>query len=290
MHRIPLLLLSAAACQAEHDLITTVDPADVDTQLDSGLVDPGTEVEPLCDCPNGFAPRPDDDGCVQYVETTPTLVEGDYRVCPLADLNVYGNLGARFPAGTTDTQSFWVGETTNPSRLNTVGVWACAEGSDQSTGSAPLSEWIGFSTCFELDEAGLYIIGTGGDNQTRLSLDGQTVRVSASSSTSEFNYWWLLPVTLSSGTHIVEMEGRNDGSQAGFGAEIYGPFPIDTPQDDATLASLDYAGNIAWSTVDVIGGTFQLGENSGLSCPDGSAVDTCDDEPICVEELSADCL
>ncbi|MFT6158579.1 MAG: hypothetical protein ACJAZO_001253 [Myxococcota bacterium] len=176
-------------------------------------------------------------------------------------------------------------------RMNQVGVWTCRAAGDTSYEHRPINEWIGFSVCIDLPEPGLYIVGSGGDNLIRMSIDGDSVYQSPSSNVAQFNYWWLRTRSLSSGTHTIEMEGQNVGGPGGFGAEIYGPFPQDTPLDDATLQALDFAGNIAWSSVDVIGGEFILGEGgSGLSCEDGSAVDVCEVDPVCIEEVNEECL
>ena len=36
-----------------------------------------------------------------------------------------------------------------------------------------------------------------------------------------FNFWHMIPITLSSGRNIIEMQGQDNGNPAAFGAEIY---------------------------------------------------------------------
>ena len=111
-------------------------------------------------------------------------------------------------------------------------------------------------------------------------------------STLAFNYWHLLPIHLTSGTHIVELRGLNDGLIAAFGAEISGPFATGSLSTDAAvLDETAYANNIIWSTGSLpAGSTFQLGENSGWQCPDQTALDLCAPKPVCRAVEYVPCL
>ena len=88
-------------------------------------------------------------------------------------------------------------------------------------------------------------------------------------------------IPLASGLNIIEMEGWNQSQAASFGADIYGPFPAGSIVDDATMSAADYQGNVLWSTLDMIGEPFSIGEASGYSCPDGFVVNLCGDAPTC---------
>ena len=39
--------------------------------------------------------------------------------------------------------------------------------------------------------------------------------------TADLSIWRIYEINLTSGEHIISMEGLNDGAQAAFGAEIY---------------------------------------------------------------------
>ena len=101
---------------------------------------------------------------------------------------------------------------------------------------------------------------------------------------NDFMVWHLVPRTLSAGTHIITLEGVNTGGPGGFAAEIYGPFPPGSTASDDALAGLDYANNVAFSSLSQIGGQFNTGVNSGYSCPEGLALDLCGGEPACADE------
>jgi hypothetical protein len=270
------------------------DPAD---SVDSAPPDEGpppvdTAVsEPeACACPEGFEPLPADDGCLRRVELEPTFLGAPAPVCPLIPHPDYGMHGARYPGGAVVTDDYWGEDDGVPDgRMNAAGVWACAA-DGVSPGYDPVGEWIGFSVCVTLDAPGDYLLGLGGDNRMRFAVDGVELRADADDDTFNFKYWWMVPVRLSSGAHIISIEGYNAGGPAGLGAELSGPFPAGSLIDDAAMIAQDARGAIVWSAADSLGGTFALGETRGWSCPDGSVLDLCADAPVCVSEERTDCL
>ncbi len=211
-------------------------------------------------------------------------------VCPLIAHPDYSRLGARYPGGLVVADAFFgLDNQLADGRMNATGVWAC----DPSTGLAganPANEWIGFSVCVDIATPGDYLLGLGADNRTRFAVDGVLLREDPSDDVLNFQYWWVTPVQLTSGTHIVSFEGFNAGGPAGLGAEIAGPFPVGSLVDDAAMATADYAGNLVWTAADAVGSTFALGETNGWSCPDGMALDLCAAEPVCYAEDVVPCL
>lgn len=255
--------------------------------------DPDPDPDPVstCDCPDGFEATPDDDACVMQTEYEATFTGVEYTVCDGDKKYVYGMYGAQLPGGTQIQNDFWGQDNgANDGRLNEVGVWACGAGTS-TAGTNPTNEWIGFSTCITLLEAGSYLVGIAGDNRVRFFVDGELFFEKDSSDQNNFKRWYLEPIELTSGTHIVELFGRNDGLYAAFGAELYGPFPADALTTDAQIEALDIgASHVVWSTGAQLGETFDLGEESGWVCPDGTAFDTCAASPICVEQVEEECL
>lgn len=139
--------------------------------------------------------------------------------------NGSGSVAVQFPSG---TNSFWnsynsSGNGPNNGPLNRCGVWAC---SDPGT-----NKWIGVSRKINFPESKVYYIGIGADNFTRLKIDGQiilefTADVNGNGINGEyydvhFKWWNIYPVYLSAGQHFIEISGKNDGSIASFGCEIY---------------------------------------------------------------------
>jgi hypothetical protein len=207
-----------------------------------------------------------------------------HDVCESKENDVYGSLGAivepmgTAPGGTNESNDYWNG------RLNEVGVWACAANSDEVSES-PVKEWIGFSVCIDIAESGDYILGIAGDTRVRFDIDGSPVFALDTSLDVNFKHWHLLPMHLSSGIHILEVRGRNDGGPAAFGAEISGPFVAGSlVTDAAVLDEFAYQEKLMWSTGQLAPSqTFQLGEASGWQCPKEAALDACAPEPVCVE-------
>ncbi len=236
----------------------------------------------ICTCPEGFTLNEAGDACEIFEEVNAVFNGELLNSCEGDDLSVYGFGGAQFPGGATLQNDFFgQNNAIADGRLNEVGLWACEGDLGGLAGSNPVGEWVGFSRCIEVPEDGEYVVGIAADNRARFRVDGAPVFDLLGSSTANFNYWWMTPVTLSAGVHVIEMEGYNIGSAAAFGAEIYGPFAVGSTVDDASMAALDYENNIIWSTGEQIGQPFVTGATSGYSCPDGFALNTCEREVTC---------
>jgi hypothetical protein len=244
----------------------------------------------ICSCPNGYSPLPADDGCVSRTEVPAVLVGTPFDVCPIIPNREYSRFGARYPGGLGVANSFFGLDNSIPDgRMNATGVWAC----DPNTGlagSSPVNEWIGFSVCVDIDTPGDYLLGLGADNRTRFAVDGVILHEDRNDNFQNYQYWWIRPIRLTSGTHIVSFEGYNADGPAGLGADIAGPFPAGSLTNDAAMAAADYAGNLVWTAADAVGSAFALGETRGWSCPDGLVLDLCAAEPVCSAEDVVPCL
>jgi len=244
-----------------------------------------------CACPEGYEASPDSDACIQTTQFSAEFSGVEYNVCQGDTQYVYGMYGAYLPGGTSIENDFWGQDNgTSDGRLNEIGVWAC-DGDSTMGGTQPTGEWIGFTACLELETAGTYLVGIAGDNRVRFSVDGTLIFELDTDDLYNFKRWHVIPIELSSGSHNIEMTGKNDESIAAFGAEIYGPFPVGSVDTDAQIAALDIgADDIVWSTGDELGQVFELGEESGWICPDGTAYNTCSLAPTCVERLEEECI
>lgn len=247
-----------------------------------------------CECPEGFELNPAEDGCIMTETVEATRNETTYQVCKGDTNGNYSRDGAQYPDGLIVENSFW-GESYNDwdSRLNTVGVWACDPASidtgETYPTTEPTQEWIGFSHCLDVAESGEYLIGMGADNRMRFKINGTMVFERNTNAVPNFTYWWVQSVHLNAGLNIIELEGWNQSQVAAFGAEIAGPFPSGSLSTDAAMAAADYENNIIFSTEDMIGQDFQLGETSGYSCPDGYALNTCGEAPSCTQIVHKSC-
>ena len=173
-----------------------------------------------------------------------------------------------------------VSGTVNAGRLLNASIWS-------DPGTLPVQEWIGISYCFELSETKTYRLGFAGDDSVRVKINGEYLinpestpdhdidindNFSISYSRSVQSYL-VVGITLSSGKNIIEIEGYNNTSGiSGFVLEVY-------DATEAELKNMRYESELdsvtVFSTTDRIGTTFDLGENSGSSCPAGYALDNC---------------
>ena len=242
-----------------------------------------------CICPEGFSPTPNQDICVQSTTVAATNNATTYQVCPAVNSSAYGWGGALFADTDGDPNNNRLTTNYFKQRLNDVGIWAC-DASQGTSGTLPVGEWIGFSHCVDIEVGGDYLIGIAGDNRVRFKVNGQMVFERNNSNTSNFNYWHIIKVTLNSGVNVIELSGRNDGLIAAFGAEISGPFPSGSLTTEGQQMAADYAGNIIFSTSQMEGDLFDIGENSGWSCPEEDFVlNSCLPEPQCTRLVYETC-
>ena len=249
-----------------------------------------------CGCPPGYTQN--GDICEKITTIPATLGETVYTVQPGSRNIDYGTYGTNFYTPNLSTLPYPIVENgtgnfqdaaTNvltdinintgvwgpgfsTSRLNNIGVWSGAAPN-------PVDEWIGFTHCLNLDTTGTYSIGIAGDNKVRLKIDGILVVEANNNTDFNFKYWHVFETTLTQGLHVIELSGLNLGGAAAFGAEIYN-------QDLATLQTYTTALQLqlatVFSTYDKIGSTFDVGQASGYTCPDGYTFSNCTaDGPSC---------
>lgn len=166
-------------------------------------------------------------------------------------------------------------------RLNKVGIWTCEPPINYQW--QPIGEWIGFTFCETILTTKTYYIGIAADDSYKLYMNG-TLIVDHSGTGYAFTSWKIIPITLTAGPVIFEARVINNVSSATLGFEIY----------DATLAELlginqdisagpanDINTYIIFSTLNKIGQTWETGESSGYTCPDGSSLYTCGKGVMC---------
>ncbi len=153
--------------------------------------------------------------------------------------------------------------------LNRCGIWSCSV--DPGT-----ARWIGVSRKITVPESKTYYVGVAADNFIRLKIDGQvllqfTVNSSGNGINGQyydehFKWWNIYPVYLTAGTHFFEISGKNDGSIANFGCELY----------NNTISELT-AANSAGSGVNILFTTklFQTSPNNVTNFTDGGGCTTC---------------
>ena len=268
---------------------------------------------PVCGCPEGFTLNENGE-CVGLLNTPPVLNQTTYIAGP-ADNSIcyWGVKGATFypnitnntfpivasggnvsgvcaplspPSATITTLTDSSSNILIPTNtvINNVWGWVYDSGRLATVGistvpvTAALNQWIGFTFCETLITTKTYYVGLAGDDSYRFYINGQLV-IDHSSAGFGFVDWKIFPITLNAGINIFDTRVYNTGGPTGLGFEVY----------DATLAELlavttanstpgptDLNQYIIFSTIDKIGQTWEIGETSGYTCPNGYSLNTCD--------------
>lgn len=272
-------------------------------------------------CPPGYTLAPDGTYCYQINVVAATPPSDSENAISVSGPNnfyygIFGSLifdpGYNINGTGTFTQipytnPFWVngaGYPTYPSvsntqgPLNRSGVWS-------PTVLAP--QKVGFSVCVNLTESGRYYVGLACDDFGQIIIDGTTIvlqdrdalktylqangylyPVGLDPNQVTFNFWFIYPVDLPAGTHIIEVIGNNTtGTVAGsatLGCEVYKL----TPSQIAAATSYPSMGSgLIFSSKDFVGQPIQIGSGGiGYTCPNGYSLVLCDGAPYCRQVLT----
>lgn len=247
-----------------------------------------------CDCPPGYTKV--GTNCQKITTVPATANPVIYSTGPGSVNALYGNLGTHFYSNIS-ALPFPLTAVTSPDRFvdaalvnvpfvsNVVGVWGGPAGSRLNTigiwttvAPNPLLEWIGFAECITIPTTGTYCIGIGGDDQIRMKIDGVLVAL-AGIGFFDFQYWHVFEINLTAGTHVITLEGNNNGGAAAFAAEIYNTTSaiLQTYTTSAQVQAVTIFSTFPKRS----GGTFQTGQTSGYSCQPGYTLNTCNGAPVC---------
>jgi len=257
-------------------------------------------------CPGNCSLSEDGSVCFHvetYYPTPPTM--SDFDTTCFTGNNNYSSIGS-FIYSTYDTNgtygttppvqitgnNFWINASPNNTTngpLNRCGVWSCSSMADRV--------WFGFTTRINIPVTKTYYIGIAGDNQAEIVVDGTViVRQNQDSIAAQggplwnhvartFQIWHIFPVTLQAGQRTIELKGWNDGSVAGFGAEIY----------DNTVTELQQANgyedlNLLFTSRDFRNRRFQSGVFTDYAeCESGFVLDSVNGVYVCRSEDTTYC-
>lgn len=253
--------------------------------------------EPCGECAEGATYNPDTGYCETILHIN-AVFNGKQKEAVKGDISpAYGWGGAKFYEEITSRPKP-ISETNTPYRftdsssaevvvLNTVqGVWDNTTGSNgrlnivgiKSTGDS--GQWFGFSKCLTMNEKKVVFIGIGADDYCRVKVNGDLIiQMNLVGDQGSHTHWHVFPLELNTGDNIVEVDYYNGSGAQSFGAEIY----------DATQAEIyswttvqEIEDSLLFSTKDMIG-LAMTGQMNGWSCPEGYALDYCDnpDVPVC---------
>lgn len=178
------------------------------------------------------------------------------------------------------TPHFWVNGTspwnnatrnTTDGRMNVGGIWVAGHEMD----GLPNNEFIGFSRKITTAVAKTVFVGIAGDNEVKIVVNGvQLIDMVNQNGAPNFSFWNIYPVNLIAGDNYIELYGLNQSGAAGFATEIY---DMTAAQLQAATSSSDLI--ILFSTANIIGQPFNLGQTIGWSCAPGWSLDTTNQSP-----------
>jgi hypothetical protein len=131
-----------------------------------------------------------------------------------------------------------------PARVNAIAVWDVV--------NDPIDVWVGFKQCITVTTTKTYYVAVCADNDILIQLDGVTILEISSAidnvaftsqfvppltfiapGSGVFQLMGIYPITISAGTHVLQVSGRNSAGPGMLAMEIY----------DATAAAIIAATN-----------------------------------------------
>lgn len=276
-------------------------------------------------CPSGFILSEDKSSCFMSEETAATPPTNSENAVAVSGPNnfyygIFGTLifdpGYNVNGTGSFTQisysnPFWVNgagyphfpsvsDTAGP--LNRAGVWSSTVASPQQ---------IGFSVCIEAPEDGTYYVAMGCDDIGQVNVDGATVILQDRNALKTFiqangyaypggldpnqvtfNFWYVYPVFLTKGSHVIELIGNNTSGTvpgaAAIGCEVYN---LTSAEIQAATSYVDMGAGLIFSSKDYIGRPIQLGTGGiGYTCPPDYSLKYCESPIVCVRTITTPVL
>lgn len=185
--------------------------------------------------------------------------------------------------------------TTSAGPQNRSGVWS-------STLAVPQD--VGFTVCINITEEGVYYMGIGCDDYAIIRLDGTTVIQQdlvalqtyfvahgyplSDAPSMGLHFWYIYPITLTAGNHILELVGHNSigtaPGSASIGCEIYKLTPT---QIAAATSYVDLGAGLLFSSKNYVGQPIQIGSGGvGYTCPPTYSLVLCDGPAYCSQTIT----
>lgn len=166
-----------------------------------------------------------------------------------------------------NSSALWKAVDAFTGRLNILRVW---------TLPVVTNEWIGHSICLMVATTKKYCIGVGANTKMRIKINGNLfARFDRGDYPSHSGFWHVLEITLHQGINIIEIEGYSSTAiLPALGFEIY-EATITQLMALQTVMDLTDSGYSTVKSSSFINSYFNIGSNSGYSCPQGFAYDVC---------------
>lgn len=178
-----------------------------------------------------------------------------------------------------EENEFWINgegdQTHGP--LNRAGIWPCTNFDEGGFEGGSESPWLGFTIYISAPESKRYYVGISGDNLARLYVN-DTLKVQFQDDFT-FHYWHIFPIYLHAGSNLITVQGKNFGSAASFGAEIYN----NTAEEIAAATGYNQL-DVIFSTANLTGHPYIANEFYKSGCPYGYSIDS-SGSPVRCKEL-----
>lgn len=263
-------------------------------------------IQPCLDCPAGYYYI--GDGCekINVEATTEYLPRQIIDTRSAVEYSSRGTLlfSTWNPNGTgtyekiNTSNLYWINQGPNNfvnGPMNRSAVWVGANG---------VGKTIRFATCINIAVSKTYYIGVGCDNKSQIYLNGDLIinqddgaigamlgLTGLNVGRSPFNYWFIYPIEIPAGRNILEGAGYNISSIAGLGVEIYNATALDLIN---ATSDVDLGDKLIFRAKDLAtqegSFTYSASENySGLICPPGYALVTCEGNEFCQKKTFIAC-
>lgn len=269
-------------------------------------------------CPVGYEIAEDQTYCFFTEETDATPPTGSENAVSQTSIgyNPYGTIifdegynvnGTGSFNAISYANSFWVNGIGYPSTtgtlvdgpMNRAGIWSSTVFVDQQ---------IGFAACITVPADGIYYVGVSCDDLSIIKIDGNVIieqdraalgaffRANgyplAADDQMGFNFFYIYPVMLTSGVHVVEMIGVNtQGTMSGnasLACEIYN---LTASEIESATSYVDMGAGLIFSSKDNVGNPIEIGTGGlGYECPDGFSLKTCASPFVCTRTITTPIL
>ena len=131
-----------------------------------------------------------------------------------------------------------------PGPLNRCGVWPNCNGA-----ASPINQWIRIDRTITAPASKTYYIGIAADNAFRVIIDGVLrFQMVTNKLAIAYRVWHILPITITAGTHSLNIDALDQGAPGVMGAEIY-----DNTSAEISAATSYNDLNLIFSTRDMVG-------------------------------------
>lgn len=159
----------------------------------------------------------------------------------------------------------WKSTTGSDGPMNRAAIWVDSDCNGSPNGLTAGAQTTVAAAIFNAGVSRTIFVGVGGDNNYKLIVNGEIVVETVVGGTVNFALWHIFPVTIMSGTNLINVVGTGDGSvNDAIAMTIY-----DNTALEISTATTDANLNILFTTLSLVGEPVDI-----ATCPAGWSLDT----------------